>query len=118
VTNTQTAAQLSIAQIQGALYGSQIAGDTQLEGEQLNDEYNINSQVVGEVGAAGLNHGTSQLEDTLAGILGDAEGEEGSASTAFGASGSIGVSQANNSSNAASIINSIGNLGTKVVSAL
>ncbi len=96
--NAQFAYQTNLANLQGALTSKQIDSTTQLtsqgiwaqlqaifgqqatdqQGQQLQynyasqlsqNQYNLNNQIVGMVGQAGLNHGTASLENSLTSIL-------------------------------------------------
>jgi hypothetical protein len=114
------------ADLQAQLYSQGISSSTTLGEDQITaleqaeqDQYNEDSSVISEVGAAGLNHGTTSLEDALGGILGEALGQ-GSAASTF-AQGSAGASEASSlggTSTLNSIIGSIGNIGKTTVSSL
>jgi hypothetical protein len=96
--NSQVAYQTNLANLQGALTQQQIASTTTLtsqgiwaqlqailgqqttdqQGQQLqynyattvaNNQNNVNNQILNMVGAAGLNHGTQSLENSLTAIL-------------------------------------------------
>ena len=113
--NDNLTAQTTLAQLQAGLYGSALTDQTQLQEIGMNDQQGIDSSIVSEVGAAGLNHGTASLENSLTGILGEVTGNTGIGVAAENANFGAAAAQENSTS---SILNSIGSLGKTVVSAL
>jgi hypothetical protein len=99
---------------QAGLTSQALSESSALEGESLSDSYNINNSIVDTVEAAGLNHGTSSLENSLTAILGEVEGNTGigeAAENANAVGSAAGASEFNN------LVSQIGSFGKTAVSA-
>jgi hypothetical protein len=109
----------NLAQLQASLYSQGLTDSTQLATTQLNNQFNLNNQVVGLVGQAGLNHGTTSLEENLTAILAEATGNT---NIGVAAENSVGAAQVSSNYATAStlntLINGISGLGKTTVSTL
>lgn len=109
--------QTGIAGLQAGLTSQSIAAQTQLAGAQLQNNYNLSNQVLNMVGQAGLNHGTSSLEQQLAAITTSALGQQNVGIAAEQAAASVGVAQAQyNPTN--TLISTLGKIGGTVATGL
>jgi hypothetical protein len=109
--------QTGIAQLQAALTGQSITAQTQLASQQLQNNYNLSNQTLNMVGQAGLNHGTSSLEQQLAAITTAALGQQNVGIAAEQAAASVGAAQAQyNPTN--TLISTLGKIGGTVATGL
>jgi hypothetical protein len=115
VINNQTAAQLEVARLQAGLTSQGLTESSALYGETLDHQYNLNKEIVGEVGKAGLNHGTSSLENSLTAILSEVENQP---SVGVAAENTNAVGAAAGASEFGSLVTAIGNLGSSALKAL
>lgn len=109
--------QTGIAGLQAGLTSQSIGAQTQLASQQLQNNYSLSNQVLNMVGSAGLNHGTSSLEQQLAAITTAALGQSGVGVAAEQAAASVGVAQATyNPTN--TLISTLGKVGGTVATGL
>lgn len=85
---TEVGASVTTNQLQAQLEHEYLSTQANLEADAMKNSAAIDQHILGEVDKAGLNHGTSSLENTLAGIIAEVEGQQGPAEAAFGASAS------------------------------
>jgi hypothetical protein len=124
--NSQVGYATTLAKIQGALtsLGITTSATTQQQANQEQytyattanqNQFDLNNQIVGLVGQAGLNHGTASLESSLTGILAGVENQPAIGVAAVNAGAN---ETAANDSMWSNITNAIAKVGTTVASGL
>lgn len=111
--NAQVAYANNLAAIQGQLTSQGITAQTQLASQANQNAFNINNQIVGMVGQAGLNHGTASLEQQLTAIL---SGVMNQPAIGVATENTAAIQAQANAAQTASIWNAISNIGSAAVS--
>lgn len=113
--NSQYNSQDYQAQLTAQLYGQGLTDQTGLQEDQitaqeqaLQDQYGENTTILNEVGEAGLNHGTSSLENSLAAIIAEVEGEGSTASSFANANATGAAANASETNSFYSFLSSLG----------
>ncbi|MGC9293478.1 MAG: hypothetical protein ACP5EP_12295 [Acidobacteriaceae bacterium] len=102
----------NVAQIQGAVTNNEINTSGQVASQVAANQYALSSSLLGTINAAGLNHGTTALEQSLVGAAETAVGSQaGGVANAY-ASGQVGSA---NAWKDASIANSISNAASNII---
>lgn len=107
--------QATVAGLQASVANTGVLAATQVQQQQLSQQYQLSQQTLNMVQQAGLNHGTESLENDLIGTVGLALGTSAPATAAVTGNSQAAIAS---SQSTASIINSITGGLTKVASGL